>query len=104
MGLCISHKILDGAALKTFLKGWANMACEAKEVVYPNLTAPTLFPAKSLWLRDTAMYISQSMLKEGKCRTKRFVFSSDAIGTLKAEVTGHGVQKPTRVEVVTDGI
>nr|GEZ42391.1 vinorine synthase-like [Tanacetum cinerariifolium] len=28
-------------------------------------------------------------------------FSSDAIGTLKAEVTGHGVQKPTRVEVVT---
>nr|GEW56136.1 vinorine synthase-like [Tanacetum cinerariifolium] len=77
------------------------MACEAKEVVYPNLTAPTLFPAKSLWLKDTAMFISQSVLKEGKCRTKRFVFSSDAIATLKAEVTGHGVQKPTRVEVIT---
>ncbi|PWA86741.1 Chloramphenicol acetyltransferase-like domain-containing protein [Artemisia annua] len=70
IGLCVSHKILDGAALNTFLKGWANMACEAKEVVYPNLTAPTLFPAKSLWLRDTTMFISQSMLKEGKCRTK----------------------------------
>ncbi|GKC85991.1 vinorine synthase-like protein [Tanacetum coccineum] len=98
MGLCVSHKILGGAALNTFLKGWANMACEAKEVVYSNLTAPTLFPAKSLWLRDTKMFISQSMLEEGKCRTKRFVFGSDAIATLKAEVTGHGVQKLTLVE------
>ncbi|GJU35789.1 vinorine synthase-like protein [Tanacetum coccineum] len=101
MGLCVSHKILDAAALRTFLKGWANIACEAKKVVYPNLTAPTLFLAKSLWLRDTAMVNSQSILKEGKCRTKRFVFSSNATATLKAEVTRHGVQIPTRVEVVT---
>ncbi|KAI3745701.1 hypothetical protein L6452_08108 [Arctium lappa] len=101
IGLCMSHKIVDAAALYTFLKGWTNMACGAKEVVYPNLNAPTFFPAKDLWLREASMAVCVSWLKEGTCSTKRFVFDSDAISTLKAEATRNGVQNPTRVEVVT---
>nr|XP_043631542.1 stemmadenine O-acetyltransferase-like [Erigeron canadensis] len=101
IGLCISHKILDGAALHTFLKGWSNMASGAKEVVYPNLTAPSLFPAKSSWLRDISMVISQSLLKQGKCVTKRFLFGSDAIAKLKTKAATNGVQNPTRVEAVS---
>ncbi|KAD5507501.1 hypothetical protein E3N88_15204 [Mikania micrantha] len=102
VGLCVSHKILDGAGLHTFLKGWANMASGNEEVVYPNLTAPSIFPAKSLWLRDVAMVVYQSMLKEGRCTTRRFVFDPNAIAALKAEAGTNGVQQqPTRVEVVS---
>ncbi|CAI9270456.1 unnamed protein product [Lactuca saligna] len=46
IGLCSSHKILDGAALYKFMKAWSNMARGAEEVVYPNFTAPSIFPAK----------------------------------------------------------
>ncbi|KVG85968.1 vinorine synthase-like [Cynara cardunculus var. scolymus] len=101
IGLCISHRIVDGAALRTFLEGWTNMACGAKEVVYPNLAAPSLFPAKDSWLRDSSMAMCGSWLKEGKCVTKRFVFDSDSIARLKAEATKNGVKNPTRVEVVS---
>ncbi|KVI07713.1 Chloramphenicol acetyltransferase-like domain-containing protein [Cynara cardunculus var. scolymus] len=101
IGLCMSHKIVDAAALYTFLKGWTNMACGATEVVHPNLTAPSLFPANDLWLREASMEVCVSWLKEGKCSTKRFLFDSDAISSLKAEATRNGVQNPTRVEVVT---
>ncbi|KAK1406667.1 hypothetical protein QVD17_42175 [Tagetes erecta] len=101
IGLCVSHKILDGAALFTFLKGWANMACGSKEVIYPNLCAPSIFPAKSLWLRDIINVLSQSLVKEGKCVTKRFIFSSNAIAMLKTEAGRNGAQHPTRVEVIS---
>ncbi|KAI3745712.1 hypothetical protein L6452_08118 [Arctium lappa] len=102
IGLCIQHKIVDAAAVHTFLKGWTNMACGAKEVVYPNLTAPSLFPAKDLWLRESLMAMSAPWLKEKmSCITKRFVFDVDAISTLRAEATRNGVQNPTRVEVVS---
>ncbi|KAI3725542.1 hypothetical protein L1987_65332 [Smallanthus sonchifolius] len=100
IGVCISHNILDGAAFYTFLKGWANMAC-GSEVIYPNLTASSIFPAKSLWLRDISMVFFQSLLKHGKCSTKRFVFDSNAIAALKDEATKNGVQKATKVEVVS---
>lgn len=77
------------------------MANESQEVVYPNLNAPSMFPAKRLWLRDKSIVFSQTFLKEDKCSTKRFVFGSDAIAKLKAEATKNGVQHPTRVEVVS---
>ncbi|KAK1406668.1 hypothetical protein QVD17_42176 [Tagetes erecta] len=101
IGLCVSHKILDGTAAYTFLKAWANMACGTKEVIYPNLSAPSIFPAKSMWLRDKINVLSQSVVKEGKCSTKRFVFGSNAIAMLKTEASRNGVKRPTRVEVVT---
>ncbi|GKD18109.1 vinorine synthase-like protein [Tanacetum coccineum] len=101
IGSCVSHKVVDGTGLYKFLKGWANMTCGDKEVVYPNLSAPSLFPAKSLWLNDMSMAVSQSLLKEGKCVTKRFVFSSGALATLKNEVARKGVPQPSRVEVVS---
>ncbi|KAI3745707.1 hypothetical protein L6452_08113 [Arctium lappa] len=101
IGLCISHKVVDAAAVHTFLKGWTNMACGAKEILFPNLTAHSLFPAKDLRLRESSMAMCASWLKEGKCCTKRFVFDADAIASLKAETTRNGVQNPTRVEVVS---
>ncbi|CAI9270459.1 unnamed protein product [Lactuca saligna] len=101
IGLCISHRIVDGASVYMFLKAWSNMARGVEEVEYPNFTTPSLFPAKGSWLRDIFMGLGRSLLKEGKCSTKRFVFGSDAIARLRARAKSNGVQRPSRVEVVS---
>lgn len=101
IGLCVSHKILDGAALTTFLKGWAAMACGSEEVVYPDFIAPSLFPTNELWLRDSSMVMWGSLFKKGKCTTRRLVFDASAIATLKARASSSNLQHPTRVEVVS---
>ncbi|KAI3740685.1 hypothetical protein L2E82_31155 [Cichorium intybus] len=101
LGMSISHKVLDGAALGVFLKGWTNMARRSMEIVHPNITAPSLFPLKLLSIRD--MFTGQFMpqVKQGKCDTRRLFFESDAIAKLKAEAIENGVQRPSRLEVVS---
>ncbi|KAJ7966963.1 vinorine synthase-like [Quillaja saponaria] len=104
IGICISHKILDGAALSLFLKGWAGTArgCSAEEVVFPNFIASSLFPINNLWLRDASLVRLGSLFKKGKCVTRRFFFDATAIANLKAQTSSSGcVQQPTRVEVVS---
>ncbi|KAK1388615.1 Vinorine synthase [Heracleum sosnowskyi] len=100
IGLCISHKIVDGAALSSFLQGWATTASGDK-AVYPDFIAPSIFPADDLWLRDTSMVVWGSLFKKGKCATRRLVFDSSAIATLKADASGLNLKCPTRVEVVS---
>lgn len=101
ISLCISHKICDGGALSTFLKSWAGTSYGSKEVVYPNLSAPSLFPVNDLWLKDSTMVMWRSLFKMGKCRTTRIVFDSSKLAALKADVAANGVKDPTRVEVVS---
>ncbi|KAM0041645.1 putative alcohol O-acetyltransferase [Helianthus debilis subsp. tardiflorus] len=101
ISLCISHKILDGGALSTFVKSWAGSSNGLKEVVYPNMSAPSLFPAKDLWLKDSSMVMWGSLFKMGKCRTTRFVFDSTKLAILKAKASKNGLKDPTRVEVVS---
>ncbi|THG19521.1 hypothetical protein TEA_027427 [Camellia sinensis var. sinensis] len=101
IGLCISHKILDGAALSTFVKGWSATACGSKEVVYPDFIATSLFPTNDLWLRDSSIAMWGSLFKIGKCTTRRFAFDASAIANLKAKAASNSVQNPTRVEAVS---
>ncbi|KAK1431304.1 hypothetical protein QVD17_07761 [Tagetes erecta] len=101
ISVCISHKILDGAALSSFLKSWAGTSYGSKEVVYPDTSAPSLFPAKDLWLRNSSNAVWQSLSKMGKCRTTRFVFDATKLAILKAHAVENGLKDPTRVEVVT---
>lgn len=108
ISLCISHKILDGNGLKTFLKSWAEMANGTEEIhnVCPNFVASSLFPANDdLWLRDSSMAMWRSMFKKGKSSTKRFVFDAAAINTLKAMATSDSgrsnLRSPTRVETTS---
>ncbi|PWA94205.1 Chloramphenicol acetyltransferase-like domain-containing protein [Artemisia annua] len=100
IGMCISHKILDGASLAIFLKAWTDMACGSTQVVHPNLSAPSLFPVQTSPPTDILMKLYKPLLKQGKCVTKRFVFDTDAITKLKAQATSVGVQRPSRLEVV----
>ena len=102
IGLCISHKILDGVALSTFLKLWAATAqCCEEEPIRPNFEASSLFPADDLWLRDASMAMFGSLFTKGKSVTKRFVFDSSAISTLRAQSTSPRVKNTTRVEAVS---
>ncbi|GFP86935.1 vinorine synthase [Phtheirospermum japonicum] len=74
IGICISHRILDGAALSTFLKSWADFATMA------------------MW---------GSLIKKGEFVTRRFVFDGAAIEILKDMATGLTGIRPTRVETVS---
>ena len=96
IGLCISHKILDGAAQSTFLKAWTTTA-RGGGVINPNFIANSLFPTKDMWLRDSMMVFWGSLFKMGKCVTRRFVFDASAIEALKA----HIVKSPTRIETIS---
>jgi shikimate O-hydroxycinnamoyltransferase len=102
IGLCISHKILDGAALSTFLKAWTSTARGSSEAVCPNFVSTSLFPTSdNLWLRDSSMAMWGSLFKKGKSMTRRFVFHASAIATLKSQATSLCVKHPTRLEVVS---
>ncbi|KAK8551692.1 hypothetical protein V6N13_120137 [Hibiscus sabdariffa] len=101
IGVCISHKILDGAALSSFLKAWTATARGCKEVINPNYISASLFPAADgLWLRDSSLVMWGSLFKKGKSVTRRIVFSASSIATLKARATVSG-KCPTRVEAVS---
>ncbi|CAI9117086.1 OLC1v1018414C1 [Oldenlandia corymbosa var. corymbosa] len=106
IGLCISHKILDGSALDTFLRSWATAAAaagdgEVEDITEPNFIASSLFPANDCWLRDTAMGMWKSSFKMGNSVTKRFVFDSAAISGLRSLAAAGLRRKPTRVEAVS---
>ncbi|XP_044476063.1 stemmadenine O-acetyltransferase-like [Mangifera indica] len=102
VGVCISHRIVDGAALSTFLKAWTSTVRGCDKKIYPNLFANSqLFPANDLWLRDTAMATWGCLFIKGNCITRRFVFDASAITTLKNQSTSSTVKNPTRVEAVS---
>nr|XP_027090417.1 vinorine synthase-like [Coffea arabica] len=101
IGLCISHRILDGAALKSFLKSWAATATGAEENAGPNFIASSLFPATDFWLKDSALAMWGASFKVGRSVTKRFVFDAASIASLRAMATSSGARCLTRVEAIS---
>ncbi|KAJ4849805.1 hypothetical protein Tsubulata_031523, partial [Turnera subulata] len=102
IGLCISHKMLDGTGISIFLNAWAASARGCKEaIIHPSFTASSLFPANDLWLRDSSIATWVPLFREGKCKTKRFVFNASAISLLKDRAASSFSRSPTRVEVVS---
>ncbi|KAL5160952.1 BAHD acyltransferase [Glycine soja] len=58
IGICISHRILDGAALSTFIKGWTERAkaSNCNQLTQPSFIASSLFPTNNNpWLRDLSI-------------------------------------------------
>ncbi|GER34450.1 HXXXD-type acyl-transferase family protein [Striga asiatica] len=105
IGVCVSHKILDGVGLSTFLKSWACSAnsSEEKNPARPNLSAPSIFPAADVSLRDSSTAMWGSLISEGQFVTKRFVFDGSKIEILKnlAAAGSSTRARPTRVEAVS---
>lgn len=99
VGLCISHKIIDGAALSGFLKSWTTAAVGGK-VAKPSFVANSLFPTDNIWLQDCSMEMWRSLFKIGKSKTRRFIFDSSAISALKAKVSD-SITSPTTIETIS---
>ncbi|XVF35844.1 hypothetical protein REPUB_Repub19eG0006100 [Reevesia pubescens] len=102
IGTQTSHKIFDGPTSTIFLKAWAASARGlGEEAPRPSFIAPQLFPQNNLLPRDTMLAIWPSVLKFGKCLTRRFVFNASSIATLKAKASSTSfVPNPTRVETI----
>ncbi|RDY10069.1 Vinorine synthase, partial [Mucuna pruriens] len=101
IGMCVSHRILDGAALGTFLKGWSERArgLNCTQLTQPNFIASSLFPGNSPWLRDLSLWMWGSLFKQGKWVTRRFVFRNSDIATLKTQILA--TANSTRLEIVS---
>ncbi|XXG48337.1 hypothetical protein AAC387_Pa02g2817 [Persea americana] len=98
IGVLLSHKIVDAAAMVEFISKWAATARgtneEAKDVT---LVSASLFPPRSSVSRHM-LPISETVVM------RRLVLDANAIAALKARATGHPTLRPhppTRVEVVS---
>ncbi|XP_075516107.1 limonoid 7-O-acetyltransferse [Primulina tabacum] len=106
IGLCISHRILDGTALSTFLKAWTDVAAassskERSVNIYPDNSASSLFPANDSRLKQASMAMWGCLFKKGHFITKRFTFDRLAITALKEMAAGEDGKCATSVEAVS---
>ncbi|KDP35375.1 hypothetical protein JCGZ_10359 [Jatropha curcas] len=93
IGVCVSHKIVDGAAMAAFLNAWAATATGIDNTISPRLDAHKLFPPKGIDI------IKQSdMIRNEKVITKRFEFDAKSLANLKEKIKNGN---STRVEAVT---
>ncbi|KAK3437733.1 hypothetical protein EUGRSUZ_C02410 [Eucalyptus grandis] len=97
IGICISHKIADGASVSAFLNAWSEIANNGVDgeasLITPFLKASELFQPK-----DINYQIPSGVISREKLSTKRFCFNGESLARLRA---GFGGANPTRVEAVT---
>ncbi|GMP47119.1 hypothetical protein CsSME_00015026 [Camellia sinensis var. sinensis] len=97
IGIYTNHKLADAASFTTFLKAWAATASGFPDVVSPDFTAPSIFPA-----RDDFQTLPPQVYEKPpqKVAVRRYVFNASKLQALKAEAANARVQQPTRVEAV----
>ncbi|CAN6727002.1 unnamed protein product [Malus baccata var. baccata] len=83
IGICLSHKIADGATLSSFLDAWATRSRGVFENITPSLNSANIFPP-----RDKQIFMPSNLIKREKLVTKRFGLCTDSCA-------------PTRVEALT---
>ncbi|XP_028773091.1 vinorine synthase-like [Neltuma alba] len=100
IGVCISHKVCDGATIASFLQAWSeNAVADGNDVSDspPNMDAFLLFPA-----RDIEMNTASGMIGEKNLSTGRFLFTEKRLCELRDKLVSGGCHfKPTRVEAAT---
>ncbi|KAL3751849.1 hypothetical protein ACJRO7_012650 [Eucalyptus globulus] len=97
IGVCISHKIADGATLSTFLSSWGAISRGASKLVAPYQDTTTIFPP-----REFRVPLPNNLIKKEKIVTKRFEFDSTSLVALRTKAgDGSTSKSPTLVEAVT---
>ncbi|PON34411.1 Transferase [Trema orientale] len=106
LGVSMCHKNGDGATLSNFLNSWA--ACcsgSLEKVINPNISmdaAAILFPPMtSSLLHKYAPMVDRIWIKEGDYLTRRFVFSAEALGTLKEMAKSERVPNPSSYAAIS---
>ncbi|XP_059445003.1 stemmadenine O-acetyltransferase-like [Corylus avellana] len=90
VGVCVSHRIADGASATTFLGAWSATSRGDEDHVCPKFDAATYFPPKDIsWGKGDI-----GVTKE-KIATRRLVFDKSSIAALKEKASS------TRVLAVT---
>uniref|UniRef100_A0A2N9HG74 Uncharacterized protein n=1 Tax=Fagus sylvatica TaxID=28930 RepID=A0A2N9HG74_FAGSY len=95
IGLLISHTMIDGIAMTTFLNAWAT-TCQAagiNKVIHPRFDLASFFPPREINIDAVNPKKTKAIII-----TRRFMFNGEAISTLKEAMTKH---QPSRVVVVT---
>ncbi|XP_002517535.2 stemmadenine O-acetyltransferase [Ricinus communis] len=106
IGVCVSHKIADGATMASFISSWASSATatgsddDHQAFSSPRLDSAMIFPPKGMDM----MKHCNMVIRNEKIMTKRFEFDWKKLANLKANIDANGVSEkinPTRVEAVT---
>lgn len=100
---CVCHKMGDATTTLNFVNDWAAMTKEKGEAL-TQLSLPLLNGGVSVFPHKDMPCFPEIVFGKGNksnavCR--RFVFPPSKINSLKEMVTSHGVQNPSRVEVIT---
>jgi len=96
IGVCVSHRIADGATATTFLGAWSatSRGDHVLEAVCPNFDAANYFPPKGIPWGVGDMGVSKENIV-----TRRLVFDKSSIAALKEKASS--MKPPTRVEAVS---
>ncbi|KAI5669441.1 hypothetical protein M9H77_19294 [Catharanthus roseus] len=94
ISFCMSHKIADGSTFGTFVNDLATMSCQENYVPSPRFISNTIFPPV-----ENPISFPPNLPTNGI--SKRVIFHAEKIAALKTLANNLGIEKPTRVEVVT---
>ncbi|KAM5586491.1 stemmadenine O-acetyltransferase-like [Rosa sericea] len=97
IGFNVSHKIIDAFTLSTFLNSWSATSHGLQLPPHQYVAAASRFPPLDLF-KPPPPFVK---IAKERCRTRRLLFESSKIESLKAEAASAAVQNPSRVEVVS---
>lgn len=92
IGLCILHKVADGATVSTFLSVWSAIAMGTNDEITPSFDSASLFPPRDI----NVVVPSMSVISPDKTLTRRFLFDAASLARLQSRASNS-----TRVEAVT---
>jgi shikimate O-hydroxycinnamoyltransferase len=108
IGVCMSHKITDGITMSAFLKSWAATAGgPCNKLVHPYFSMASSishFPPQDTLPPNYVSLMESLWFKEGKYKTRIFVFDAKAIATLRGKSKSERVDNPTRIESLSNFI
>ncbi|KAI7729390.1 hypothetical protein M8C21_006348, partial [Ambrosia artemisiifolia] len=99
LSTCVSHKLIDGHTFYMFMKEWAAAARGSQETVSPSFVASKIFPNNPF----LEYSLPSKLLSSKILSTKRFVFNSNALASLKGlpVANARSTHSPTRMEATT---
>ncbi|WCJ19289.1 HXXXD-type acyl-transferase family protein [Euphorbia peplus] len=99
LGMSASHKLIDGPTGKAFFNSWACICKgDLKGVIHPNLEQASEFFPPRVSIPENHLSLMESLwFTEANYVTRRFVFNSKGIETMRAKAEG----KISRVEAMS---
>ncbi|KAJ8763092.1 hypothetical protein K2173_023297 [Erythroxylum novogranatense] len=102
LGVCLSHKLVDGTTASIFLKSWASNASGVPNNIHPNLSdAAVLFPPVDYVPQRYITNAESSWFSDCRCVTRRFGFHDKAVAALMAKGASTMVEYPTRIQAIS---